>query len=297
MRQFTGFIIPILIALALGTWGCEKAEPDAGDADDRDFLPGSWVTWSPYKWAHDGYPVTGNYCKLYSDGVMREKRPELVRFADNTFMGIMEEFQFTRQDEFAFPPGYSHIHVYLNLENEPAIAATFWGSVLITVQSNDPDTTRLAYLMKHELTHTLEYLIEGRAELGTDVWFREGLAVYCGSNGSWDHVSTVDDLEDWMTRNEGCSNGGNPISIHQWEDFPEGSDITGYYTVFDAVMKYLLDENGLAKSYNDVLALFFEIREGTAFPDAFEMHFGISLDAFEEEIFERLEAWLPNPFR
>jgi hypothetical protein len=110
-------------------------------------------------------------------------------------------------------------------------------------------------------------------------------------------VSTVDDLEDWMTRNEGCSNGGNPISIHQWEDFPEGSDITGYYTVFDAVMKYLLDENGLAKSYNEVLALFFEIREGTAFPDAFEMHFGISLDAFEEEIIERLEAWLPNPFR
>ena len=292
MRQFNGFKNHILIALVLTTLGCEKSEPNPGDAGERDNLPGSWVTWSPYTWDHDGYPVTGTYCKLYSDGVMREKRPELVQFADNTLMDIIREFHFTQQDQFSYPPGYSHIHVYLNLENEPAIAAAFWGSVLLTVHSLEPDTNRLAYLMKHELTHTFEYLIEGRAELGTDVWFREGLAVFCGSNGSWNHVSSVHDLEEWMAKNEEFDNGGNPISIHQWEDFPEGSDITGYYTVFDAVMKYLLDEYGLAKSHDDVLALFFEIRNGTAFTDAFEMHFGISLDVFEEEIFGRLEKWL-----
>jgi hypothetical protein len=42
-----------------------------------------------------------------------------------------------------------------------------------------------------------------------------------------------------MAENEGFDNGGNPISIHQWEDFPEGSDITGYYTVFERLEAWL----------------------------------------------------------
>jgi hypothetical protein len=52
----------MIVAFIATMLGCEKAEPDAGDTDDRDPLSGSWVTWSPYKWDHDGYPVTGNYC-------------------------------------------------------------------------------------------------------------------------------------------------------------------------------------------------------------------------------------------
>ena len=87
-------------------------------------------------------------------------------------------------------------------------------------------------------------------------------------------------------------NQGNPITIHSWEDFPEGSDITGYYTVFDIVMKYILDSNGLGKSIDDVLTLFYDIRNGISFTIAFQNNFGISLNEFEENIFDRLGNYL-----
>ncbi len=289
MKPFIHLFILLVLAAGLS---CEHETPDPEEADQQDTLPGSWVTWSPYDWDHDGYPVTGEFCKLYSDRVLREKRPELLQFAESTFRQIMEEFQFELTGDFLFPPGYNQIHINLSLDNEPAMAAAFWGSVLITVHSIDPDTTRLAYLLKHELTHAFEYLIEGTPELGTDVWFREGLAVYCGSNGGWDHMSTVQDLEAWVSKNEGFENRGNPISIHGPDDYPEGSDITGYYTVFDAAMKYLLDEKGLGKSYEDVLNLLYDVRAGMAFENAFEDRFGLGLDVLEKDIFENLEAWL-----
>jgi hypothetical protein len=278
--------------LLVSVFSCEEARHDTGDIAQRDTLPGSWVTWSPYKWDHDGYPLTGKYCKLYSDRVMREKRPELLEFCENTFARIMKEFQFTEDNLFSFPPGYSNIHIFLYLDKEPAIAAAFWGSVLIRVESETPDTSRLAYLLKHELTHAFEYLIEGKPELGTDVWFREGLAVFCGSNGSWNHLSTADDLEDWIVKNKESANRGNPISIHAWEDFPEGSDITGYYTVFDIVIKYILDENGMGKSLDDFLNLFFDIRNDKTFSKAFETNFSVQLEVFEDEIFYNMKKWL-----
>ena len=285
------FILAAAVIFTAGL-GCEHDASAPAEADPRDTLPGSWVTWSPFDWDHDGYPVSGEFCKLYSDRVLRDKRPELLQFADNTFRKIMQEFQFLQTGHFLFPPGYNRIHINLSLDNAPGIAYAYWGSVLITVESINPDTTRLAYLMKHELTHVFEFLIEGRAELGTDVWFREGIAVYCGSNGGWDHISTVDDLHTWILKNENYVNGGNPISIHASKDYPEGSDITGYYTVFNAVMKYILDEQGMGKSYADIRELFYDVRTGLAFEDVFELHFGVNLQVFEEEIFERLEAWL-----
>ena len=236
--------------------------------------------------------VAGIYCKLFSDSINRNVRKELVDYADRKFSSIMLTFDFDNTDDFLFPPGHDRIEINLSLYNEPEIAAAFWGCVLMTVRAEEPDTNRLDYVLKHELAHSFEYLIEGTPELGTDVWFREGIAVYIGSNGGWAFMSTPDSLAGFIQDHEEAPNLGNPISIHQWEDFPDGSNIPRYYTVFDLVMKYILSPEGLGKTLDDILDIFYEVRNGAAFSDAFHNVMGISLSLFEEEIFSRLTQFL-----
>ena len=257
-----------------------------------DFTDGSWVAYSPYKWTHDGFPVEGKYCKLYSDRVERDAREELVEYADRQFSDIMSMFNFTAVDDFLYPPGNTKIEVNLSLDNDPDIAAAFWGSVLMKVRNERPDTNLLRYVLRHELTHAFEYLIEGTPELGTDVWFREGLAVYYASNGSWNSMNSVDNLEAYIDDHEEHANKGNPISIHEWEDFPEGSDIPRYYTLFDLVIKYIISPDGLGKSSVELLNIVYEVREGVLFESAFYDQVQITLIDFESEIFPRLLQFL-----
>lgn len=255
---------------------------------------GSWVTYSPYDWTHDGNPYTSTYCIVYSDGVSSEMKILAGEFADRIFLEILDQFNFENNNDLMYPPGYNKIDVYINRHHQESMAAAYWGSIFITVRNSVLDTTRYRYLFKHELTHAFEFLIEGTVNLGTDVWFREGVAVNIGSNGGWNYLRNVDSLNSWRDRNSSFPNGGNPISIHQWEDFPEGSDITGYYTVFDLVIQYLLDSNGFGKSLQNILDLFYQIRNGTPFLTAFQNNFEISLVDFENDIFNRLESYLGN---
>ena len=284
-------ILIMILLISLGLGSCKK---DEINPTPEQIEPGSWVTYSPYKWPHDGNPVSSQYCIVYSDGISREMKELVGKFSDNKFIEILQGFNYYAMENFLYPPQYDKIDVYMNLNNLPKIAAAYWGSILITVRSPEPDTTRLEYLFKHELTHEFEFLIEGTVNLSTDVWFKEGIAIYMGSNGGWDYISTVDSLDSWISRNAHFPNHGNPITIHAWEDFPEGSDITGYCTVFSVVMQYLLDSDGLGKSSDDVLNLFFDLRNGIPFPTAFQSNFGISLEELELEIFDRLHAYLEN---
>lgn len=137
------------------------------------------------------------------------------------------------------------------------------------------------------------FLIEDYWNLGTDVWFSEAIAIYCG--GGFNIIKTVKDLEAWIKANENYPGKGNPIMIHVWEDFPEGADIHGYYSkVFDITMKYLLDPKGLNKSIRDVLNVFYDIRDGYSFDYAFQRNFGLSLEVFEDEYYDRIMAYLTN---
>lgn len=290
MRNILFFII-ILISLFLiiGLSSCSENNT-VGPNDEIE--EGSWVTYSPYDWNHDGSPYTSIHCKVYSDGASTQIKRVAGQLADRKFLEILEQFNFENNNDFLYPPGNNEINVYINRNHQENICAAYWGTIFITVRSSVLDTNRYDYLFKHELTHTFEFLIEGTVNLGTDVWFREGTAVYIGSNGGWDYICNADSLNSWRTRNSSYPNKGNPISIHQWEDFPEGSDITGYYTLFNAVMIYILDSNGLGMSLQNILDLFYDLRNGTPFSTAFENNFGISLIEFENDIFNRLESYM-----
>lgn len=267
--------------------GCDRVNnPD--DIED-----GSWVTYSPYKWSHDGRPYRSVHCDVFSDGVSAAMKEKAGKFADAMFMEVLELFDFTRLEDFRHPPGDEKINVYLNRYHEESIAAAYWGTIIITIRASDFDTDRYEYLFKHELAHAFEFLIEGTVNLGTEDWFKEGIAIYAG--GGMNQITTVAALELWIARNADSPTRGNPISIHCWDDYPEGCDKHGYYTVYDVVMKYLLDEEGLGKSIQDVLNLFYDIRNGGTFGPTFQEHFGITVATLEADIFDRLRAYLSRP--
>jgi len=268
---------------------CSVEVPEDLPAEE---IEGAWVVNSPYKWDHDGYPCFSRYCIVFSDSATMEMKESAGKFTDSRFEWILQQFNFTSPGEFLFPQGNDRIHVYLNLTHEERIAAAFWGTVIFSFPRQEIDTSRLDYLFRHELTHAFEYLIEGTVELGTDVWFREGMAIYMG--GGMHVIHDTAGLNQWISRNSGSPNAGNPISIHEWEDFPEGSDITGYYTVFDIVMMYILDEKGLNRELSDILSIFYDVRNGLSFESTFKDRIGISLREFEESIIERLGNYLPG---
>lgn len=282
-------LLLILFLLLLVFTKCEDQKEDQPVPETEE---GSWVIYSPLKWTHDGYPITGTFCKVYSDGASYSLKQQCLEFSDRMFIDVLNQFSFDKYDDLQFPPeNKSRINVYIDTDHGVNVAYAYWGTIFIAIKTPSLDTSRYDYLFKHELTHEFEFLIEGQCNLGTDVWFREAIAIYCG--GGFDYIQTVEDIENWIQENEDYPGKGNPIMIHVWDDFPEGADITGYYCkVFDITMKYLLDPVGLNKSIQDVLSLFYDVRNGSSFGDAFENNFGLSLEIFEEEYYDRITAYL-----
>ena len=267
-------------------------DPDSVPDKEKDIEPGSWMTYSPIRWTHDGEPFHSYYCIVYSDGASYEMKQDVGAFADEKFSEILDLFDFYDPDDLRYPPGYNKIDVYINRFHEETVAYAYWGSIFITIRTSDfnPDN-RYEYLFKHELTHVFEFLIEGKVNFVSDIWFTEGIAIYGG--GGLYGITDIDDLESWIAKNAGDPGQGNPIRIHVWDDFPPGADITGYYyNVFDLTMRYLLDPDGYGKSVQDVLNNFYDVRNGMSFPEAFEKNFGISIVDLEVEYYDRMREYL-----
>jgi len=273
------------LLLSLGLFGCEK-DPAGVDPDEKqnpDHVPeGSWITYSPLDWTHDGEPYFGEHCIVYSDGATAQLKEKAGLYADEKFIQILDLFQFENMDDLRYPPGYDKVDVYINRYNERSLAAAWWGSVFITIRTADVDISRYDYLFRHELTHQFQFLIEGHVNLNTPVWFSEAIAIYGG--GCLHGIRDVEDLDQWIAGNSSDPNQGNPIYIHVWEDFPPGADITGYYyNVFDLTMRYFLDPNGLDKSILDVCKLFYDLRNDIDFDTAFYSNFGLTVETFKDE--------------
>jgi hypothetical protein len=57
-------------------------------------------------------------------------------------------------------------------------------------------------------------------------------------------------------------------------------------------MRYLLDPKGMNRSIDDVLKLFYDLRNDIPFELSFENHFGIDVETFEEEYYSRMYEYL-----
>lgn len=85
----------------------------------------------------------------------------------------------------------------------------------------------------------------------------------------------------------------NPISIHEWADFPLPNERTGeYYPMFGLAVRYLLDENGQGKTILDVKAMFNDMLTTRDFATSFETYMGMSVGYYEENFFALMESFL-----
>jgi hypothetical protein len=207
------------------------------------------------------------------------------------FGEIMALFQLEDFGQLILPPENTRINVYINTSHAENIAYAYWGTIFITVRTPELNEKLYEYLFKHEFVHEFEFLIEGATNLGTPVWFRESIAIYCG--GGFYRIMTVEDLDAWILENENNAGQGNPLMIREWSDFPPAADIDRYYWyAFDLVMRYLLDPLGLNKDYPDVLHLFQDIRDGESFDTSFQKNFGIGLEVFENDFYSMIREYL-----
>jgi len=81
--------IPLVFLLSLLLSGCTD-DPDSDPAPNKVVEPGSWVTYSPIKWTHDGEPFHSSYCIVYSDGASFEMKRDVGAFADEKFSEILD---------------------------------------------------------------------------------------------------------------------------------------------------------------------------------------------------------------
>ncbi len=285
----------ITFVILFETLGCQKdptgIQPEQDPVQNPDYIPeGSWVTYSPYKWTHDGKPYFGEHCIVYSDSCSYQFKKTVGQFSDQQFTEVLNLFDFKNMEDLLYPMEYEKVDVYINRYHPERIAAAYWGTTIITFSSENL-LDRHGYLFKHELTHVFQFLIEGHVNLSTPVWFTEAIAIY-GGGGMWG-IRDTEDLDHWIAMNDDYPNKGNPIFIRIWDDFPPGSDITGYYYyVFDLTMRYFLDPDGLNRSIDDVLKLFYDLRNDIPFETSFETHFGIDVQTFKEEYYSRMYEYL-----
>jgi hypothetical protein len=252
MLRRSAFVAAVVALLV--PWGCDHT-PTSPSASPSDTTAerGSWAVYTPFDWSHDGAPYAAPSLTVYSDAASAALKRDATEIAEERFQQILQLFDFHSLEDFLFPPGYSDLSIYVNRNHSENINWAYWGGFIITIRSPDlsgrwRDFT--IYTVRHELLHDFEFLIEGRPALGTDMWFREGLAVYVGclEEVGWDTIDTLQELEAWIAQNQALPGGGNPIPIHENEDVPAGADLHQFYRLFELVVRYLLEEEGMGRS-------------------------------------------------
>lgn len=289
----------IFLAIVIVSAGCKSSPTSPSIPHTED---GLWIIYTPYNWTHDGHPYSSRYCMVYSDDASSEMKQQMAEIADERFRQIMQLFSFHNVSAFRYPPGGAKIEIYINRNHTENIAWAYWGGFIITIRS--PEIighwyNYTVYTARHELTHIFEFLIEGREVLGSDVWFKEGIAVHVGclEHTGWQTINSISELESWISQNQNVPGQGNPIKIHQNEDFPPGADRHQYYRFFELAMRYLLDNQGMGKSLHDVMNLFYDLRDGKSFFVSFQDNFGIIVSDFEDEFYSRMRTYLSSSCR
>jgi hypothetical protein len=261
---------------------------------------GSWTTRTPYQWTHDGKPLIGENCIVYSDAAGDESKLFISEKAENSFLELKGLLQIGNNCLFVFPPGTYKLDFYsnrFNLEYQGGFAY-YGGAIVISPDSPmyRPNEDWCANQVKHEMMHEIEYLLEARPpSLISDVWFREGLADYYAGNIV---ITNVAKLNSWMAARITLPGAGNPVKIHTWNDFPsqvQQEKSQGlWYPMFELAVRYVLDIKGYGKSMPDIKKLFLDLRNSSSFSISFEKMTGTTLEDFENNYFSLILPFLQD---
>lgn len=275
-----GGVLVVGTAVACGP-SSEDTETDAPvDAADTD----SW--YDRANWPHDGDRIETASFVIFSDSAHIDARRKVATVAEELWAEVLDEFS-VEPEMLEFPEGQTKIDLFAyrdpNLRDCFGCADHGYLVVYSLDHPHQPTGALYPAVMKHELVHVLHLLLTGN-QGRFDAWFIEGLAeaVSGGTNGA---IRGLDQLED-LTSTYGRA---NPIAVNFSED-----RIGFLYPMYQLAVEYLLDDDGLGRSLDDMRNLITDVGEGSTFAAAFESRMGVGLDDYETRFFDLMDDYLPQ---
>jgi len=289
------FMAAVLLACLPGL-SCDK--PVGADESDGLTYSGSWSSGWP-ELGHDGHTLETEHFIVFSNHASDESREYAAALAEDAFTSTKTLLTVADTDLTWLQSYEVHkIHIFVDYDQSSSDGLAYRDGII--VRSSDsprfrytPDQYR--HIVHHEINHVFEFLLIGSYPFRqfNSVWLREGFGDYAA--GKHD-VTTVAQLESWIAQTAGVEGMGNPIGIRVWSDFPPAYSAPGqsglYYKMFELATRYLLDPLGQGKTVDDLKAFYDEMGTGVLFAEAFEHHFGLTAEYYEENFFDLAATYL-----
>jgi hypothetical protein len=256
---------------------------------------GSWYR-TGFHWPHDGNPYESGNVIVYSDAASLEARRTLAEIAEGLWATLVVDFEIDPATMFKWPPGQTKLHIYAYRDHfvDWFGGKGYYGGLLMYSLDHPIRNTELGgytRVVTHELMHATEGLLKGTENPKiVDVWLTEGIAEFV--SGGTSHSGNITSLA--MLDSLVAVHGEiNPIAMHYYEDFPYlGLGYEYLYAMFELSVRYLLDADGLAVPKSRVRDALLDAGEGALFTASFEEKFGIGLQQYEDEFWDRIRAFL-----
>jgi len=265
---------------------------------------GFWANRTPYQWSHDGSPYEGKYFIVYANDSTLEEKILFADEADESLFYILQTLHVS-WDEVIFPPMQTKLEIFANSQNfdQDWGGFAYYGGFLFTYSPHSykvyhellPDEFLGDYVFKHEITHTVGFLLMGYAGKDSQMvspWFDEGLAEYVSQDES-DGISSWSQLDFLIQELAEIPGEGNPTLVNTWEEMPSqyfSEDLlSDFYSLSELAVRYLADTYGI----ETCKGIYLDVRKRMTFKQAFEHQYGFSLTNFQETFFTRMESYLP----
>lgn len=291
----------------------------AGDEDDMSIEPdpnpgptlnmsGSWNPSGTFggPWGHDDNPLVTDHFMVFSGYASTEARQRVADLAEESLAEIFATFPIS-EASFDFLPNWEpeKIHILaLAQQNFKRNSGYAYRDGLVVISDEHEnyglfgfDETIHKRLLKHETYHVVEFLLIGDPQFqqGSDVWMREGMAHYV-SRPRPTEITTRQQVEEWRAAHTEIENGGNPIAVHVWSDFPQeildAGQTFSYYNMFELAVRYLVDPEGHGASMQDIVRMYNSMGNRQSFEAALEQHLGLDLQDFEDNFYQIILAYL-----
>ena len=288
MMPRSGLVFGALLCLAAS--GCD----DEPTGPDNMVDSGSWYR-TGFEWPHDGVPFETTHFIVYSDAASQSARQRVAEIAEELLARLRDDFEIDPEAMFRWPTGQSKLHIYAYRDRfeKDWGGWGYYGGLMIyspdhPIRDTDPESYRA--VLTHELMHAIEGVLKGtdNPEL-VDVWVSEGIAEYVAGGTSSGNIRSVARLDSLIT----TWGEWNPIAMHEY-DYPDIFAIgyLYYYPMFELAVRYLLHPEGLGGTELMIRDIYLDARDGAVFATSFEQRFGISLQGYEDEFWERVHPFL-----
>jgi hypothetical protein len=263
---------------------------------------GSWIQGLGLHLGQDGHPYRSEDFVVYSGFSSTDARRYVAGLAEEDYAELKAALA-TGDEEFGWRNPDHTIDIFAN-KLQPYIGGgmAYEGGFVVPAwdASNDwwlADSVRYNNMVKHELMHVVQGLLIGPDYPleSPDAWFTEGIAEYM-AGAVTDTITRWSQVEGWREAHAGLSGLGNPIGVHRYEELPpeilQSGEAYTYYPYFELAFRYLVDPAGGGKTLSDAKAIYFDIRSGTSFADAFAAHMGMTVPYYEAHFFDLMKSYL-----